>query len=29
MRKHERDALPQNGELDLDPPRYELEAVAL
>lgn len=29
MRKRERDALPKNAELDLDPPRYQLEEVAL
>ena len=29
MRKQERDALPKNAELDLDPPRYQLEEVAL
>ena len=29
MRKRERDALPENAELDLDPPRYQLEEVAL
>jgi len=28
-RRQEREARPQNGELDLDPPRYELEAVAI
>ncbi|MCP4898781.1 MAG: helix-turn-helix domain-containing protein, partial [bacterium] len=27
IRKQERDALPNNGELDLDPPRYRLEEV--
>ena len=29
MRKQARDALPKNAELDLDPPRYQLEEVAL
>ncbi len=29
MRKRERDALPKNAELDLDPPRYQLEEVVL
>jgi hypothetical protein len=28
-RQQERDALPENGELDLDPPRYELKEVPL
>lgn len=29
VRKQERDALPNNAELDLDPPRYQLEEVPL
>jgi len=29
LRKQERDALPKNGNLDLDPPRYELNEVPL
>jgi hypothetical protein len=29
MRKHQRNALLKHGGLDLDPPRYELKAVAL
>lgn len=29
MRKQERKALPKSGELDLDPPRYQLEEVPL
>jgi hypothetical protein len=29
IRKQEREALPKNGELDLDPPRYQLQEVAV
>ena len=29
IRKHERDALPKNGELDFDPPRYQIEEVPI